>query len=395
MESRGHNKIRKICFATGTRADWGLLSPLARALAARDDCRVDIIATNMHLSEQFGMTVNEIIADGFEPLRVSMNVTADSAADRVKAMAECMSGIADALTELRPDMLVILGDRYEMLAVASAAAMLSIPIVHIAGGTISEGAIDDAIRHAITKLSALHLTETEDYRRRVIAMGEHPDRVFNTGAIGVWNISNTKLLTREELCKELDFDLSGPFAVATFHPATLDPTDPAERCRMMLEALDLHTDIKLIITYPNNDPRSGGIIDEIKAYAAKRPDRVLLIKSLGLRRFLSAVKEAEFVIGNSSSGIVEVASAGTPAIDIGIRQRGRTAAASVIHCGNSTDEIDRAINKALSPEFKAFAAACPNPYYKPDTLALMTGAIMKADPERLRIKTFYDSPAHA
>lgn len=395
MESRGHNTVRKISFATSTRADWGLLSPIARALAARDDCRVDIIATNMHLSERFGMTVNEIIADGFEPVRVSMNVTADSPADRVKAMAECMSGFADALASLRPDMLVILGDRYEMLAVASAATLLSIPIVHIAGGTISEGAIDDAIRHAITKLSALHLTETEDYRRRVIAMGENPDRVFNTGAIGVWNIDNTKLLSREELSMELGFDLSGPYAVATFHPATLDPANPAERCRMMLEALDSHPDIRLIITYPNNDPRSSGIIDVLKEYANRQPDRVLLVKSLGLRRFLSAVKEAEFVIGNSSSGIVEVASTGTPAIDIGIRQRGRTAADSVIHCGDSADEIDQAINKALSPEFKAFAANCPNPYYNPNTLDMMTEAIMKADPERLRVKTFYDSPAHA
>lgn len=385
-----HKPTRKICFVSGTRADWGLLSPLARALAARVDCHVDIIATNMHLSERFGMTVNEIVADGFTPVTVPMDATADTPADRVRAMAQCMTGCAGVLSDINPDMIVILGDRYEMLAVASAAVMMNIPIVHIAGGTISEGAIDDSIRHAITKLSALHLAETEEYRRRIIAMGEQPSRVVNTGAIGVWNISHTTLIGRDELSAELGFDLSGNYAVATFHPATLDPADPAERCRMMLDALDLHPDLKVIITYPNNDPRSSGIIDLINDYAEQRSGRVLLVRSLGLRRFLSAVKGAQFVIGNSSSGIVEVASTGIPAINIGIRQRGRTAAASVLHCGDSMEEIDSAIVKAMSPEFRAFAATCHNPYFKPDTLSLMTEAIMKADPAALKIKTFYD-----
>lgn len=385
--------IRNICFVSGTRADWGLLSPLARALAARDDCRVDVIATNMHISERFGMTVNEIVADGFTPVRVPMDATADTTADRIRAMSQCMTGCADALSVINPDMIVILGDRYEMLAVASAATMLRIPIVHIAGGTISEGAIDDAIRHAITKLSALHLTETEDYRRRIIAMGEQPERVVNAGAIGVWNMNHIEPIDRDRLSDDLGFDLSGPYAVATFHPATLDPADPADRCRMMLDALDRHPDLKLIITYPNNDPRSSGIISVLQDYAAGRPGQILLVKSLGIRRYLSAVKEAQFVIGNSSSGIVEVASAGIPAIDIGIRQRGRTAAASVIHCGDSTDEIDSAIIKAMSDEFKAFAASCPNPYFNNDTLSLMTEAIMTADPSELITKTFYDIPA--
>ncbi len=390
----GHKSPRRICFATGTRADWGLLSPLARSLSERSDCHVDIIATNMHLSPQFGMTVNEIISDGFTPRCVNMDATADSPQARVKAMAECMAGFSDVLSSISPDMIVILGDRYEMLAVASAAAVMCIPIVHIAGGTISEGAIDDSIRHAITKLSALHLTETEEYRRRVITMGEDPERVVNTGAIGVWNMSHLSLMSRDRLSSDLGFDLSGSYAIATFHPATLDPADPAERCRMMLDALDRHPELKLIITYPNNDPRSSGIISLLQSYAAERSNRVLLVKSLGLIRFLSAVKSAEFVIGNSSSGIVEVASAGIPAIDIGIRQHGRTSADSVIHCGDSSDEIDEAIVKALSPQFKAFAAKCPNPYFNSDTLRLMTDAIMSADPVRLKVKTFHDIRAN-
>lgn len=384
--------LKKICIATGTRADWGLLSPLAKALDSRNDCEVVVAATNMHLSERYGMTVRDIIADGFTPVHVPMAIESDSEAARVTAMANCMKGFASLFESISPDMLIILGDRYEMLAVASAATIMRIPIVHIAGGTISEGAVDDSIRHAITKLSAIHLTETEEYRQRVIAMGEEPDRVFNTGAIGVWNILNLKLMSRKELSAELNFNLDSAYAIATFHPATLDQTSPAIRCRAMLDALDLHQDIKLIITYPNNDARSSGIINEIERYAAVHPKRVKLVKSLGLRRFLSALQFAEFSIGNSSSGIVEVASFGIPSIDIGIRQRGRACACSVIHCGDSADEIDSAINKALSPEFKKMAITCTNPYYQPDTLSLMVDAITNAIPDELISKKFYDIP---
>lgn len=384
--------LKKICIATGTRADWGLLSPLAKALDSRKDCEVVVAATNMHLSERYGMTVRDIIADGFAPVSVPMETASDSEAEKVAAMADCMKGFASFFESVKPDILIILGDRYEMLAVASAATIMRIPIVHIAGGTISEGAVDDSIRHAITKLSAIHMTETEEYRRRVIAMGEAPDRVFNTGAIGVWNILNLKLMSREELSSELGFNLEGKYAIATFHPATLDQTSPAIRCKAMLDALDRHKDLKLIVTYPNNDARSSGIIEEIERYAAARPDRVKLVKSLGLKRFLSALQFAEFSIGNSSSGIVEVASFGIPSIDIGIRQRGRACADSVIHCGDSADEIDIAINKALSPEFREMAATCKNPYYQPDTLARMVDAIVNAKPEELISKKFYDIP---
>lgn len=382
--------IRKICIATSTRADWGLLSPLAQALKGRSDCQLSIVATNMHLSEKFGMTVNEIISDGFEPLRVEMDSESDSPQARIAGMAECMTGMSDVLTRLNPDLIVILGDRYEMLAVATTAIMLKIPIVHIAGGTISEGAIDDSIRHAITKLSALHLTETEEYRRRIIAMGEDPRRVFNTGAIGVWNISHLNLLSLHELSHQLEFDLSTPFVVATFHPSTLDPGDPGEQCRAMLAALDRHPELKIILTYPNNDAGSSAIIEAIEDYASARPEKVKLVRSLGLRRYLSALNYAEFSIGNSSSGIVEVASSGIPSIDIGMRQRGRAAAETVIHCGTNVDEIDAAIRLALSEDMKTRASAKDNPYFRPDTLDLMVKAIMEADPEDLRIKHFHD-----
>lgn len=381
---------RNICIATSTRADWGLLSPLAKALAKATSCDVKIVATNMHLSERFGMTVNDIIADGFEPERVEMPCGDDSPLARVEAMSVCMAGMANAFGLAKPDLVVILGDRYEMLAVASAAAVMQIPIVHIAGGTISEGAIDDSIRHAITKLSAIHFTETEDARQRVIAMGEEPRRVLNTGAIGVWNIQNLQRMSRDDLSRELDFDLSAPFAVATFHPATLDNGSPGEQCRAMLDALLDVDGLNVIITYPNNDSGSAAIIDVIESYASAYPSRIKLVKSLGLKRYLSALEFAEFSIGNSSSGIVEVASSGIPSIDIGIRQRGRAAAKSVIHCGNSKDEISAAIRKARSTEFKNLAAKRDNPYYKPDTLSLMVDAIMSVDLDGLTSKHFYD-----
>ncbi|MDO4319368.1 MAG: UDP-N-acetylglucosamine 2-epimerase [Bacteroidales bacterium] len=371
--------VRKpcICIATSTRADWGLLRPVAESL--RDSGLVDlrILATNMHLLERYGMTVDEITSAGFDvDARVPIDEAGDSETARARAMAQCLAGTADALADMRPDTIIILGDRYEMLAVASAAAVMRVPIIHIAGGEISEGAVDDSMRHAITKLSALHLTATEPYRRRVIAMGEQPERVINTGAIGVWNVVNRPMMSRDELTDNLGIARGKDFVVATFHPATLDDADPAEGCRAMLDAIDRLSDMHVILTYPNNDARSAGIIDEIERYAASHSDRVTLVKSLGMARYLPAITYARAVIGNSSSGIVEVPSAGTPTVDIGIRQRGRLAGKSVIHCGTTADEIYDAIMLALSDDMQATAALRENPYCKPDTLDIMTCAIL-------------------
>ena len=381
----------KILIATSTRADWGLLRPLAEALQSADWCRLQIMATNMHLLEAYGMTISEITDAGFAvDARVAMDAAGDDEASRVKAMAQCMAGTAEALSRLCPDAIVVLGDRYEMLAVASAAAVMRVPIVHIAGGEISEGAIDDSIRHAITKLSSLHLVATEPYRRRVIQMGEHPARVVNTGAIGVWNVLNRQLLSRSELETDLGFSLDGPLAVVTYHPVTLDDADPRALCRRMLEALDRHRQLRLIITYPNNDARSEGIIAELQSYAAARPGRVLLVKSLGMVRYLSVLQYACMVIGNSSSGIVEVPSMGIPTVDIGIRQRGRLAAPSVLHCADTADAIADTISRALTEPVCSMAAQRVNPYYKPDTPGIMVSAVHHFVSAMPRGKTFFD-----
>lgn len=382
---------RKIAIATGTRADWGLLSPVARALAARTDCEVVILATNMHLIPEYGDTISEIRADGFaDVVRVAMPVDTDTPLDTVSAMAGCMQGMARELTRLHPDLIVILGDRFEMLATATAALMTGVPIVHIAGGEISEGAVDDSIRHAITKMASLHLTATEPYRRRVIAMGEEPWRVINTGAIGVWNMLHAPRMSRRELEESISFTLPEGSLLVTYHPATLDPEDPAVRCRALLDALDRFPDSHVLITYPNNDARGRDIIDMIEEYARHNPSRVRVIPSLGRTRYISALTCVSAVVGNSSSGIVEVPSMGIPTVDVGIRQRGRLAGASVNHSGDAADEIAAAISAALSPEGQETARTSPNPYAKADTLAIMAEAIACTPLDKLRTKKFHD-----
>lgn len=365
-----------ICIATGTRADWGLLSPIATALRSDERLVVQILATNMHTLARFGNTSEEIRADGFAiDALVPVPDGDDSEQSRAEAMAACLGGTAEAFGRLKPDAVVALGDRFEMLAVASAAAVMRIPIVHIAGGEITEGAVDDCLRHAITKLASLHLTATEAYRRRVISMGEDPAKVITIGAPGVWNAFNQPLPTDAEVLQSLGIAGSPDIALVTFHPATLDPADPTERFEAVVEALNRFKDLHIIITYPNNDARSQGIISRIESWSDAEPKRVTAVKSLGMKRYLAASRMARVVVGNSSSGIVEVPSAGTPTVDIGIRQRGRVAGASVIHCGDSADEIAQAISHALSFEMQALAARRENPYAQPDTIGVAARAI--------------------
>lgn len=387
--------MRKVCIATGTRADWGLLSPIARSLASRPDIEVAIVATNMHVDPRYGATLSEITDDGFD-IAASFSITdglPDTPAGRARATARATSGMATVLESLCPDLAVVLGDRFEMLGIATAAAMMRIPVVHIAGGEISEGAVDDSLRHAITKLSWLHLTATEQYRRRVIRMGEDPARVINTGAIGVDSVVNCRdIMSYTDLVASLDgFEIPPGSLLATYHAATLSDRPPAEECRAMLDALDRFPDRRLIITYPNNDAGSTPIIDLIERYGASQPARVKIVKSLGRRRYHAALRRMGAVVGNSSSGIVEVPSFHIPTVDIGIRQRGRAAGSSVIHCGGTADDIAAAIGYALSPEGQAVARSAANPYYRPDTLALITSAIADTPLPSSPAKRFFDA----
>lgn len=382
----------KIAIATGTRADWGLLSPIAQLLKAQKDVEVAVIATNMHLDPRFGNTIDEIISDGFIPAaKVKMNIASNSEADTARSMAKCLSGMVDAFESIKPDCIIILGDRYEMLATASAATVMRIPIIHIAGGEISEGAIDDCIRHAITKLSALHLTSTEEYRQRVIAMGEQPDRVINTGAIGVYNIMQLPLMSKEELEKSIGCKINKRTLLITMHPTTIDPTPSSTVMGELFKALDAH-DGNVIITYPNNDARGAEIISLIDDYQKRNKDKVTVIPSLGRLRYLSALQFAGAVAGNSSSGIVEVPSMHIPTVNIGIRQKGRLASKSVINCGNSAQEIISAIRFALSEEGQDVARNAENPYYKPNTLHTIVNSILSVSINDIKTKKFYDIP---
>lgn len=383
--------MRKIAIATSTRADWGLLSPLARLLSDTPGVEISIIATNMHLDIRRGYTVDEIVSDGFEiAARIPMDFKDDSPKSAVKAMAQCVNRISDAFEQIKPDSLIILGDRYEMLAIASAATVMRIPIIHIAGGEISEGAIDDNIRHAITKLSSLHLTATEPYRRRVIAMGEQPERVINTGALGVHNIMSLSLMNKETLEKSIGFSFDSPTLLITIHPATADDTPVETAPTALFEALDRFHEVKAIVTYPNNDSRGGRIIEIIDKYAAENTEKIKVIPSLGRLRYLSALQFVKAVVGNSSSGIVEVPSMKIPTVNIGPRQNGRIAADSVINCNETVDDIERAIRFALSEDGQKIAKNTSNPYYKPDTLRVMADAILSVPVEKLRVKRFYD-----
>ena len=333
---------RKVCVVTGSRAEYGILRNLMSAIKSDPDLTLQVIATNQHLSKLQGETYQEIERDGFTidyKVYMADDEAPDNANTTAKAISRGVSGFADAFDTLQPDLLLILGDRYEMLAVASTALIYKIPIAHLHGGEITEGAFDDAIRHAITKMSHLHFTSTEAYRKRVIQLGEQPDRVFNVGALGVENVLKNDFMSKEEIERSLNFMISDKCFLCTYHPVTLSNMSSETQVLNLLEALDDYQDYQIIFTYSNSDTNSQIIIKRIQEYVDKNQGRCMFIPSLGQRRYFSALKHMTAVIGNSSSGIIEVPSFGIPTLDIGDRQKGRIAADSVIHCGYSKEEI--------------------------------------------------------
>lgn len=355
--------MKKIAVFTGTRAEYGLLRWLMHDIQASEEFALQVIVSGAHLSRRHGETWREIIADGFEiDARIDMLLASDSATGVVKSMGVGLIGFADALTRLKPDAIVVLGDRYEALAMAQAALILKVPIMHLHGGELSEGAYDDAIRHAITKLSHWHFVAAEEYRRRVVQMGEAPERVFNVGAIGLDGIRRTPRMSLEELSESLGFALRRPYFLVTYNPVTLMEEPPAETFAQLLDALDAFPEHQVILTYPNADNGGVEIIQALEAYASGQPERILAIPSLGSRRYLSAMSQAAAVIGNSSSALIEAPALRVPSINMGVRQQGRLSADSVIHCATSTADIRSAIEKALSSAFLALCADAKNPY---------------------------------
>ena len=381
--------MRKICVVTGSRAEYGILKGLMMAIKDDPELTLQIIATNQHLSERQGETYKEIESDGFS-IDFKVYMADDDAPDCANATAKSIgrgiSGFADAFDALRPDLLLILGDRYEMLAVASTALIFKIPIAHLHGGEITEGAFDDAIRHAITKMSHLHFTSTEVYRKRVIQLGEQPDRVFNVGALGVENVLKSDFLSKEDLEKSLNFRLSDKCLFCTYHPVTLSTMSSEEQILNLLRALDDYQNYHIIFTYSNSDTDSQIIIRRIQEYVYANNDRCVFIPSLGQRRFFSTLRFVNAVIGNSSSGIIEVPSLGIPTLDIGDRQKGRIASESVIHCGYSKDEIKEGLKKVLAYQTRFV----DNPYYKEGTCDAVLEIIKSYPLEGLIQKHFFD-----
>ena len=383
--------MRKICFVTGTRAEYGLLSRLMRLVADDKDLQLQIIATNMHLMPEYGETYKEIEADGFHiDRKVYMNKSTDDATGIIVSMAEEMKGMNDALIELNPDILVILGDRYEMLVVATVAMLRRIPIAHLHGGEISEGAVDDSIRHSITKMSSLHFTSTEEYRRRVIQMGEQPDRVFYVGAIGVENLKQVPLMSKQDLETSLNFTFNGNTILVTYHPVTLGNRSPKDEISDFLLALDAFPSLKVLFTMPNSDQGGEVIRRAIEGYCSRNSDRCSCYSSLGLKRYLSALRYVAAVVGNSSSGLLEVPSAHIPTLNIGERQKGRTHGESVFDCGSDTNSIIAGLNTILSDEFREVAYKAANPYEKENTAQNIFNVIATYPLDKLHQKTFYN-----
>lgn len=379
----------KICIATGTRAEYGLLKPLLEKMVNDPYFDLKILVTGAHLSPEFGLTYLQIEKDGFNiDEKVEMLLSADTGGSIVKSMGVAMIGFADALQRIDPDLLIILGDRYEMLSLASSALILKIPIAHIHGGEITAGAYDDAIRHSISKMSHYHFASTEQYKNRIIQLGENPNNVYNVGAIGLDNIVSTKLLTREELESELEIRFKKYNYAVTFHPATLDEVSPEIQFRILLDALDEQEDSFFIFTKANADTNGRIINTLIDEYVALNPLKSKAFSSLGTLKFLSVLKQSNAIIGNSSSGIIEAPSLKIPTINIGDRQKGRTQAGTVINTAVNKNEILRAFEKVRDNDFILSLDKITNPYGNGNTAEKIIDILKKIKP--YFIKNFYD-----
>ncbi len=353
---------RKICVVTGSRADYGLLRWVMEDIRRTPGLALQVVATGTHLSDQFGLTWREIESDGFViDCKVDMQLGADTPAALAKSMGLALGGFGEALQQLQPDLMLVLGDRFEILAAAAAALVARIPIAHLHGGESTEGAFDESIRHAITKLSNLHFVAADEYRRRVIQLGEQPERVFTVGGLGVDSIKRLPLLDRAALQTSLGFDLGGKSLLVTYHPVTLEPASAGQQMTELLAALHDLKDTRLIFTLPNADPENRVIARMVEEFVAAHAN-ARAYASLGQVRYLSCLGQVDGVVGNSSSGLLEAPSFGKGTINIGERQRGRLRAESVIDCAPERTAITAAIQRLYSPAFQSTLKTVRNPY---------------------------------
>lgn len=342
----------KICVFTGSRAEYGLLYPLMRQIKMIKQFRLQVLVSGMHLSSQYGSTYHQIEKDGFRiEEKVEMLLSSDTDVAVTKSVGLGIIGFADALVKLKPELAVILGDRFEAFAFATACYLNGVPVAHLHGGELTKAASDDGLRHAITKLAYYHFTSAEQYRQRVIQLGECPERVFNVGAIGIDNIREMKLMSRQQITSYLGFNSNDHYLLVTFHPVTLSQEEGALQFRSLITALKKIKDLKVVFTMPNADANNRLISGLVTDFSKSNPDRVVTFTSMGQLRYLSAMKYCSAVVGNSSSGIIEAPALGIPTVNIGERQAGRIFVNSIIQSGYHTEEIKRSILKAINPDF--------------------------------------------
>ncbi len=384
---------RNICVFTGTRADYGILSSLMTRLKDDSQIRLSIVASGMHLSNEFGLTYQLIEADGFRiDEKVETLLDADTASSVCTSMGLGMVGYQASLKRLAPDILIVLGDRFEAFTIVACALVLNLPVAHIHGGEKTTGAIDDGFRHAITKMSHLHFTCAEPYRKRVIQLGEHPDRVFNVGALGVENIKHLPLLSKDAFYSKYGIPKNRPYMLVTFHPVTLENQRAESQFNEVLSALsdERFKAYAIIITKANADACGRIINKRIDKFTHENPDRVMAFTSMGQINYLSAMKYASAVVGNSSSGILEAPSFGIPVINIGKRQNGRISPENVIHCKTQKALIVESLARAISPKFKDSLALIKSPFDKEDTAMTIKNLIKEYDLSGIVLKEFYD-----
>ena len=384
--------MKKLCIVTATRAEYALLLPIIRKLQEKPGLEVHVAVTGAHLSPEFGLTVRQIEADGIRISRkIEMLLSSDTPAAVSKSMALALIGFGDYFAELQPDALLVLGDRYELLAICSAAMNARIPIIHLYGGETTEGAVDEAVRHAVTKLSCLHFTANEVYARRVIQMGENPENVHVVGAMGPENAIRMEKMSKPEIEEKLGISLGEKYAVVTFHPVTLENATAEKQAAELIRAFARYPDIVFLCTKANADA-DGRIINRMLADCAAASEHVYLFDSLGAKCYLSAAAGAAFALGNSSSGLSELPSLGVPTVNIGNRQKGRMRGPGVIDCEPECSAICAAVDRALTPEFREIAARRINPYGDGNTsekiAELTADALLNG---RLNVrKQFYD-----
>jgi GDP/UDP-N,N'-diacetylbacillosamine 2-epimerase (hydrolysing) len=382
---------RKICVVTGTRAEYGLMRWVMQGIKDDPQLSLQVIATGMHLSPEFGLTYREIEKDGFRiDRRVEMLTSSDTPVGIAKSMGLGLIGFADALNELQPDLIVVLGDRFEIFAAVAAALVARIPVAHLHGGETTEGAFDEALRHSITKMSHLHFVAAEEYRRRVVQLGEQPERVFLVGGLGVDAIKRTALLDRSALEASLNFRLGDKNLLITFHPVTLEGQGSVRQMEELLFALhQLGEGTHLIFTMPNADNGSRALTLLIDEFVASHPN-ARAYASLGQLRYLSCMKFVDGVVGNSSSGLAEAPSFATGTINIGDRQRGRLRAQSVIDCPPQRQEIMDAINRLYLPSFQQSLKTVVNPYGDGGASEKIVRTLKDHDLDKILKKSFHD-----